>query len=250
MLSLSDKKILIVNDHFPTYQTPFIHLGMEFTNNIRDLEDDADEIALIVFTGGSDVSPDLYGQDRHPRTSSNGSRDLEEAEVYRIGRENNIPMVGICRGAQFLCVMAGGRLVQDITGHASGNHMVNALYPDGGLYRISVTSSHHQMQYPFDLPEDHWKVLAWGTETLSRYYAMSGTNIVQCNMASKDLKCEPDVILYPKINALGAQYHPEWMREDTKGFKYFTTLVDHYLVTLMKKRYSDRERKEITKTAG
>ncbi len=250
MSNLYDKKILIVNDHFPTYQTPFRHLGMQFTNDIRDLENSPEDIGLIVFTGGSDVSPDLYGASPHPRTSSNGSRDLEEAEVYRLARENDIPMSGICRGAQFLCVMAGGRLVQDIAGHGAGNHTVHALYPTGELNKISVTSSHHQMQYPFDLPVDHWQVLAWGTESLSSHYAFGVGDVVDGNMASKDLKCEPDVVFYPKINALGAQYHPEWMREDTEGFKYFTALIDHHLVPLMKKRYSDRERKKAAKTAG
>ena len=157
MSSLNAKKILIVNDHFPTYQTPFRHLGLAFTNDIRDLETNPDDIALVVFTGGSDVSPDLYcSETHHPRTSSSGARDLEEAEVYRIASENGIPMSGICRGAQFLCVMAGGKLVQDLTGHSGGNHAVRALYPSGEVKDISVTSSHHQMQCPFDLPDDHW----------------------------------------------------------------------------------------------
>jgi GMP synthase-like glutamine amidotransferase len=250
MSNLTDKRILVVNDHMPTYQTPFRHLGLEFTNNIRDLEDDPDNIALVVFTGGSDVSPSLYGRPAHPYTSSNKARDMEESEVFRIAKENNIPMAGICRGAQFLCVMGGGRLVQHLDGHNGGNHGVYATYPDGGVREISVTSSHHQMQYPFDMPQENYAVLAWGTESRATSYAFERTNIVEQSRASMDLASEPDVIFYPHIQALGAQYHPEWMSEDTDGFKYFTELVNHYLVPLMEKRYGDRERKEATKTAG
>jgi anthranilate/para-aminobenzoate synthase component II len=238
MSNLKGKKILVVNDHGPTYYKPFEFLGLECVRDHRVLETDPEDIALIVFTGGHDVSPSLYGKNAHPNTSSSMDRDIEETQVFEIAQENEIPMAGICRGAQFLCVMAGGKLVQDITGHHE-NHTVSAAYPDGITREIVVSSSHHQMQYPFSMVEDSYEVLAWGEEGRSEHYAFDDDNIILQAKADFLLNMEPDVVWYPQIKALAAQYHPEWMREDTDGFKYFQLLVASHLVPLMKERYDD-----------
>lgn len=194
-----------------------------------------DELGLVVFTGGSDVSPSLYGASAHRSTFNNPSRDEEETAIARIAMKHNIPLAGICRGSQFLCVMAGGKLIQDISGHGA-THLATARYPDGTIKEIEVSSSHHQMQYPFELPEDSYDVLAWSNEQRSSYYRFDAEKTVLRDGASKQLKMEPDVIWYPGINALAAQYHPEWMRSESDGFKYFQTLVNHYLKPLIEER--------------
>lgn len=250
MSSLKNKKILMVNDHAPSYFRPFEHLGLECTRTHSKLESDPDSIALVVFTGGSDVSPDLYGKDKHPRTYNSEDRDMEETELFSMAEAAGIPMAGICRGAQFLCVMAGGSLVQDITDHAGGNHQVLARWPGESTYRqITVNSSHHQMQYPFDLPEDTYEVLARGVSPLSRHYALDDKEHISVSSASSLLKLEPDVVMYHTIKALGAQYHPEWMRDDTDGFMYFKALVNHHLLPLMENRYRDDRKREETSKA-
>ena len=157
----NSRRILIVNDHGPTYFKPFAHLGLGCTRDHKAIND-PESVALVVFTGGSDVSPGLYSNNApHPRTFSDLARDTEEITIYETALDNKIPMAGICRGAQFLCVMAGGKLVQDITGH-QGTHDVLARYPNAGLKRIAVSSSHHQMQFPFDLKNyEDFEVLAF-----------------------------------------------------------------------------------------
>ena len=248
MSNLSNKKVLVVNDHAPTYYKPFEFLGLECTRDHKMLETEPDEIALVVFTGGHDVSPQLYGKESHYFTSSDLDRDIEETKLYELAIDNNIPTVGICRGAQFLCVMAGGKLIQDVTNH-NGDHEVFAKYPEGHTRLITVSSSHHQMQHPFGLPENHYEVLAWGKKPLSEHYAYDNGNTILSKDAGKLLATEPDVVWYPKINALGAQYHPEWMREDTDGFGYFQNLVTHYIVPLMEKRYDNDDIGEETTTS-
>jgi GMP synthase-like glutamine amidotransferase len=251
MSNLKNKKILVVNDHAPSHFKPFEHLGLGYTRNTDELKRNPDSIALVVFTGGSDVSAELYGKSEHPSTHASPARDMEEVEVYGIAFEAGIPMSGICRGAQFLCAMAGGSVIQDVTGHNGGEHDILACYPDGSSRVISVTSAHHQMQYPFDLPDEHYELLAWGTEARSRHYSLDAERTTPVREASTLLRTEVDVVLYPGIKALAAQYHPEWMREDTDGFVYFRELVDHHLVPLMEERYQDdRQREETSKTAG
>ncbi len=58
-----------------------------------------DESDIIVFTGGEDVSPDVYGESRvHKLTNSNKSRDNKETYYFEKGFESNKFMIGICRG--------------------------------------------------------------------------------------------------------------------------------------------------------
>ena len=76
-----------------------------------------------------------------------------------------------------------------------------------------MNSCHHQMCYPYQLNKDNYEVLAW-TRQLSPYYrADEKANINEFPKESLDddgkFK-EPEVVWYPKINALGCQGHPEW----------------------------------------
>lgn len=246
----SSKKILIINDFPPTYAKPFSHLNYGVSRDHNLLRDAPEKVALVVFTGGSDVSSTLYDTTPHYTTFSNLARDMEEIQLYHLAKDAEIPLAGICRGAQFLCVMAGGVLVQDITGHTRA-HKIKACSPSNkNINIIDVTSSHHQMQYPAGKADVDFEVLAWGVETISKHYALDDKIVVAADKACIQLTTEPDVIWYPKIKALAAQYHPEWMHETSPGFIYFRELVDYYLVPLMEANETDQTREKITQTAG
>jgi putative glutamine amidotransferase len=73
------------------------------------------EIHGVLLTGGGDVDPVFYGEDRDPSTEdAEPGRDEFELDLARRALEANLPMLAICRGAQVLNVAAGGTLVQDI----------------------------------------------------------------------------------------------------------------------------------------
>jgi len=73
------------------------------------------ELQGVLLTGGGDVDPVFYGEDRHPSTQdAEPGRDEFEIDLARRAMEANLPMLAICRGAQVLNVAAGGTLVQDI----------------------------------------------------------------------------------------------------------------------------------------
>lgn len=69
----------------------------------------------FLFTGGHDVQPHLYGEETLAFCSEvSPERDaLEEAALTFALREDK-PVLGICRGLQFLNVHLGGSLYQDI----------------------------------------------------------------------------------------------------------------------------------------
>ena len=75
----------------------------------------------LIITGGRDVDPESYGQQRHPATDEPaGPRDEWEFALLRAALRRGMPVLGICRGAQMLNVVLGGTLHQhlpDVVGH-------------------------------------------------------------------------------------------------------------------------------------
>src|SRR5512145_3558995 len=73
------------------------------------------QIQGLLLTGGGDVDPVLYGEDRHPTVDdAEPGRDEFEIDLARRAIEADLPLLAICRGAQVLNVAAGGTLIQDI----------------------------------------------------------------------------------------------------------------------------------------
>src|SRR5574337_1223462 len=134
-------KVFIINGNYQ-YQSMFVKAGWDIT-------DDFFKANLIQFTGGEDVTPEIYGK-TNTNSYNNFNRDLIEAGYFALAIRCNKPMAGICRGGQFLNVMCGGKMIQDISGHAiRGTHTIN-IFSDGMniIDMIEVTSTHHQEIVP------------------------------------------------------------------------------------------------------
>ncbi len=95
----------------------------------------------ILFTGGQDVSPALYGEKPlDGLVSCCEKRDEMEKSVLKISLELDKPMLGICRGIQFINAALGGTLYQDLpTQHPSNiGHCQHAPY-DVPMHSIELT---------------------------------------------------------------------------------------------------------------
>ena len=69
----------------------------------------------LVFSGGSDLDPELYAADAHVETTGViRERDDFELELMRAALEQDVPMLAICRGSQVLNVALGGDLEQHV----------------------------------------------------------------------------------------------------------------------------------------
>ncbi|WP_203838659.1 gamma-glutamyl-gamma-aminobutyrate hydrolase family protein [Winogradskya humida] len=74
----------------------------------------------IVFCGGGDVDPALYGAEQHPATEADNVRDTSELMLMRAALDSGLPLLGVCRGMQVMAVATGGSLHQhlpDLVGH-------------------------------------------------------------------------------------------------------------------------------------
>lgn len=68
----------------------------------------------IIIGGGNDIEPEHFGESKHPDRPYDPERDIFEMTMIRRAMEDNIPMLGICRGAQLINVVFGGSLHMDI----------------------------------------------------------------------------------------------------------------------------------------
>ncbi|WP_214106023.1 gamma-glutamyl-gamma-aminobutyrate hydrolase family protein [Acrocarpospora catenulata] len=80
-----------------------------------------DRLDGLILAGGGDVDPARYAADPHPTTSQiRKFRDDAEFGLVRAALEEDLPLLGICRGLQVLNVTLGGTLhqhVPDVVGH-------------------------------------------------------------------------------------------------------------------------------------
>ena len=124
------------------------------------VDEPLDALDGLIFSGGSDLDPGLYGQDAHPETKDVvRARDDAELALLRAALERDLPVLAICRGSQVLNVALGGDLVQhlpDVVGSGAHKH-TPGVFADheveldadsrlGGLLgeRAPVKSHHHQ----------------------------------------------------------------------------------------------------------
>ncbi len=167
-----------------------------FNRGVNLYKKGLDGVDTVVIWGGADISPSLYNE---PPIIGSGpaepsKRDIIEWETVREAVARKILVIGVCRGAQLLCAYAGGSLVQDVGGHHS-DHFVETY--TGSFLKVS--SSHHQMMYPFNVEHE---MLAWCPKPLSDTYSSGVVKAMP--------KVEPEVVWFPKIKGLAIQCHPEW----------------------------------------
>ena len=72
------------------------------------------QIDALVISGGDDINPSLYQGNINPDVKIDDVRDKLEIKWIKWGMVQNIPLLGICRGAQLINVVAGGTLYQDL----------------------------------------------------------------------------------------------------------------------------------------
>ena len=155
------------------------------------------EADLVVFTGGEDIDPRIYGKQAHPATYFNRRRDRDEIEAFGLARQLGKKMIGICRGAQLLCALAGGTLVQN-QNHPWIHYMKTKDGP-----QLLTNSMHHQRAFPWGGNHPNFELLGWAEEGLSPYN--EGVDRKD-NMQGHP---EAEIVLYPNIKGLAIQGHPE-----------------------------------------
>lgn len=198
------------------------------TNNINDA-------SIILFTGGQDINPSIYNEKAGSHTGiSSYERDTEETVDFKHAVDNNKFMIGICRGAQLICALSGGSLIQHVGHHHSG-HYIKDFETKRLVY---VNSIHHQMMMPYNLNPSEYEIIAY---SLKEHFNKS--TLVYLDQNDKDYKItvngedyylhkiskfmEPEVVYFKKNFGLGIQCHPELLSSEiyNAGLKYLAQIT-------------------------
>jgi putative glutamine amidotransferase len=164
------------------------------------------EIHGLLLTGGGDVDPVFYGEDRHPSIEdAEPGRDEFEIDLARRAMSSGMAILAICRGAQVLNVAAGGTLVQDIPS-AVGEQLRHSitLPKDAHAHDISVTpGSHLERALGAAIVADTCRVNSRHHQSVGRL----GEGLVATAVA--DDKIIEGIEITGAAFCIGVQWHPE-----------------------------------------
>lgn len=180
-------------------------------------------IDAVVLTGGADIEPEWYDQHKHGRTRcSNGERENWEYDLFEEAQVRDIPCVGICRGSQYLAVLNGGELYQDVDAHT---HSHDIEFEDGS--RVYATSTHHQM-FNYDAFEnkDDIELIAWCKGRVKSAQSMSGLKENKITVHHGGYVTEPEIYKFKSTNTLCIQGHPEFKHATNKFSEVCLNLIE------------------------
>lgn len=75
---------------------------------------DTGSLDALIIGGGDDISAEHYGGEIKAKVKNDPERDNLEISHIKMALQRNLPLLGICRGAQLINVVLGGNLHQDI----------------------------------------------------------------------------------------------------------------------------------------
>lgn len=143
----------------------------------------------IILSGGNDVNPEDYGGLRAEGLEIVPERDKTEKKLLEIGIRRKLPILGICRGMQFINVYFGGKLA-----------------------KVNMEGSHAPGKEHETILKDEFKEIFGERKTVNSYH---NWGMKQKELA-KELKAfavSPEGVIegiyHPELPILGVQWHPE-----------------------------------------
>lgn len=167
----------------------------------------------LIIGGGDDISPEHYGGDIDAKVKLDPERDQLEIAWIRRALESEIPLLGICRGAQLINVVLGGTLHQDIRSLRKKTYNRPGLLPTKqvrltadsrmaqivGKARLRVNSLHHQA---IKQPGTDLRIGGWDLDDITQAVEDKAGRAI-----------------------IGVQWHPEYLFYVPSQFAIFRWLV-------------------------
>ena len=162
----------------------------------------------LLLTGGGDIHPSLYGEE--PDGAGSGydqERDALELRLLTDALRQNVPVYAICRGMQILNVAFGGKLLQDIPTHRTGD----------------AESAYHQIYVIQDSQFARLTGLAGATEVNSRHHQGVRANVKAPGLVATAHRPDDGIVeaLESPVHrfVIGVQCHPERVDEVPPHFR-------------------------------
>ena len=100
-------------------------------NTTEDISFYFDKLPIdgVILTGGNSVNPELYGGKLEEGSDASKERDETEKRLLEKAVEKKLPVLGICRGMQFINVFFKGKLV-NVNNHVRVDHTIKITDED------------------------------------------------------------------------------------------------------------------------
>lgn len=196
-----------------------IPIMLPLTSNSAILEQLATGLDGLLFTGGHDINPELYGQEATPACGTIISeRDEMEKRLFQLGHALDLPMLGICRGIQLFNALLGGTLYQDLPSEFP-SELVHAQKPP---YHIPA----HEVK--LERRSSLYRLLGTDKLKVNSYHHQAIRNLAPgCQVIARANDGIIEAIEHPGYRyLLAVQWHPEFSYEhDEASKKLFAQFV-------------------------
>jgi putative glutamine amidotransferase len=182
------------------------------------------EIDGVLLTGGGDIDPVLYREERHPSVEdAEPGRDEFELDLVRRAIDADLPVLAICRGAQVLNVASGGTLVQDIPSEVRTDLTHSIQRPRDAIAHVVAVTPGTRLESALGPAVD----AAHGCRVNSRHHQSVGR--LGAGLIASASAADGVIEAIEGSNAafcVGVQWHPEnfWRTGEFRGlFDAFVT---------------------------
>jgi gamma-glutamyl-gamma-aminobutyrate hydrolase PuuD len=182
-----------------TYVRFFEGLGFDLhpVSNASDrIDADLAGTDAVILSGGNDIHPDSYGSHLPPAPTAVLERDRVEFRLLTGAIARGLPVLGICRGMQFINVFFGGRLETDVS-----RAPVGAVHRPGG-------------EHPVDFVDgDAARFLGAESCDVNSFHCQGVTEATLAVALRPFARHTPSAVIeglfHPGHPIAGVQYHPE-----------------------------------------
>lgn len=164
----------------------------------------------LILSGGADVAPELYDEERHPLTDpARVDRDAWELALFRAAERRRIPVLAICRGLQLVNVARGGTLQQ----HLPESLGTERYRPGGGVFAENDIEVSDETALAGVLGAGDVRVHSYHHQGIDRL----GAGLVAA--ARSDDGLVQAFVDTSAGHVVGIQWHPEENAEDRRLFE-------------------------------
>lgn len=186
-------------------------LNLIFHNTEYEILHDYKNAEIVIFNRiQCPVNPVLYNEpvnllSTFKKNADDMENEYRSVKLFEQCVKDKKTMVGFGYNAHFLCVMAGGSLIQHVNGHI-GDHIIR-FKDDKDEDDYVVFSNHDQMMYPYDLDKKDFDVLAYTPFKLSNVYLNGDTKNHVFNNIDE---VEPEIIHFKNHNVFCIEYEKKF----------------------------------------
>lgn len=171
------------------------------------------EYDAVVVTGGHDIDPVIYAAEPEVQPKYDPERDALETAVIDDALQRQLPLLGICRGAQLLNARRGGNLFQELKSHRKMTSNRWTILP---LKILQVQADSRLRQW---LSADRCRINSLHNQAIDRV----GNGLI---VSGRDLDGIVQAVEDPqKPFLLGVQWHPEFLLFFRRQRQLFKALV-------------------------